>query len=90
MPTSEVFNMDCMDYMRQFPDKHFELAIVDPPYGGGQHFNFRFGTGDQVYDSLRPTEEYFIELVRVSQNQIVWGGNYFTKDLRENRCWINK
>ena len=89
MPTSEVFNMDCMDYMRQFPDKHFELAIVDPPYGGGQHFNFRFGTGDQVYDSLRPTEEYFIELVRVSQNQIVWGGNYFTKDLRENRCWIS-
>ena len=87
-PISETYNMDCMEYMRQFPDKHFELCIVDPPYGGDQHFNFRYGTGDQVYDSRKPDPLYWNELFRISKNQIVWGGNYFTGNLPENRCWI--
>jgi len=89
MPNSIAENRDCMNAMRDFPDKYFELAIVDPPYGGGQHFNFRFGIGDEVYRSDRPHPEYFKELIRVSINQIVWGGNYFTDMLPPNRCWIN-
>lgn len=85
----ELLNIDCMDYMKGLSDKSFDLAIVDPPYGGGQHFNFRYGTGEEVYDSRKPEKEYWQELFRVSKNQIVWGGNYFTDNLPENRCWIS-
>lgn len=77
-----------MEVMKEYPDNYFDLAIVDPPYGGGQHFNFRYGTGDQVYDSHKPDVKYWEELFRVSKHQIVWGGNYFTDNLYVNRCWI--
>lgn len=77
-----------MEGMAKYPDKFFELAIVDPPYGGGQHFNFRFGGGDEVYENRKPQKEYWDQLFRVSKNLIVWGGNYFTASLPENRCWI--
>lgn len=86
---TQVFNRDCMEAMKEFSDKFFDLAIVDPPYGGGQHFNFRYGTGDLVYDSHKPDPAYFIEIRRISKNQIVWGGNYFTDCLPVNRCWIS-
>lgn len=78
-----------MDFMRECKDKEFSLAICDPPYGGGQHFNFRFGTGTEVYDSRKPEKEFWMELFRISDHQIVWGGNYFTSHLPENRCWIS-
>ena len=78
-----------MEYMRGLPDKAFDLAIVDPPYGGGQHFNFRYGVGDSVYRNDRPNREYWQELFRVSTNQIVWGGNYFTETLPVSRCWTS-
>lgn len=86
---SNVFNIDCMEGLKEFPDKFFELAIVDPPYGGGQHFNFRFGTDTQVYENRKPGSSYWGELFRISVNQIVWGGNYFTDELPVNRCWIS-
>jgi len=86
---SIVTNEDCMVVMARYPDKYFDLAVVDPPYGGGQHFNFRFGTGDAVYKNNAPTKEYFDELFRISKNQIIWGGNYFTYALPVNRCWIS-
>lgn len=89
MANIELLNTDCMEYMKTVPDKFFDLAIVDPPYGGGQHFNFRYGTGEQVYDSRKPETEYWKQLFRVSKNQIVWGANYFTDNLPENRCWIS-
>lgn len=85
---SEAFNMDCMDLMARYKDKHFELAIVDPPYGlgkrlssgGGQHKNMKarlmYEAGPQ-WDNAVPGPGYFKELFRVSQNQIIWGGNYF-------------
>lgn len=82
-------NIDCMEGMKNYPDKHFELAIVDPPYGGGQHFNFRYGTDERVYENRRPEIDYWKELFRVSKNQIVWGANYFTDNLPVNRCWIS-
>lgn len=74
----ELLNCDCMDFMRKCSDKAFDLAIVDPPYGIGISNNsFR---GKQVvknWDSAVPNELYFSELMRVSNNQIIWGGNYF-------------
>jgi len=78
-----------MEFMKSKPDNFYDLAIVDPPYGGGQHFNFRYGTGDQVYENHKPDLKYFTELIRVSKNQIIWGGNYFTDCLPVNRCWIS-
>ena len=81
-----LYNMDCMELMRETPDKFYDLAICDPPYGAGQGFNFRFGKN--VYVNNRPDSDYFKELFRVSKNQIVWGGNYFTNDLPESRGWL--
>ena len=82
---------DCMDYLPQFPDKYFDLAIVDPPYGIGMdggcigyHGNNVFEKKD--WDKNAPTEKYFEELFRVSKNQIIWGGNYF--GLPRTRCYI--
>jgi len=84
---------DCMDLMAQYPDKHFDLAVVDPPYGIGQ--NWKKDTSSQFYthrtkyknDSI-PQEEYFNELFRVSDNQIVCGGNYYTRFLPPTGAWI--
>jgi site-specific DNA-methyltransferase (adenine-specific) len=91
MSISEVYNMDCMEGMAKYPDKYFDLAIVDPPYGinadlknngvnGKNHLknskakinNYKTG-----WDSNIPDDNYFNELYRVSNKQIIWGGNYF-------------
>src|SRR5690554_2114893 len=83
MPISEVKCCDCMDFMAKFPDKFFDLAIVDPPYGIGISNNAEIGyKGSNVFkpkpwDNQIPNQEYFDELFRVSKNQIIWGGNYF-------------
>jgi site-specific DNA-methyltransferase (adenine-specific) len=74
---NKLYNMDCMEGMKQFPDKYFELAIVDPPYGIGRFGdrvckNAKINTWD-----IKPSKEYFAELFRVSQNQIIWGANNF-------------
>ena len=75
---SEVFLMDCMEGMKQYPDKYFDLAVVDPPYGIGISKNsFRQKQKKTDWDSSIPNIEYFDELFRVSKNQIIWGGNYF-------------
>ena len=77
------YNMDCMEGMKQLPDKYFELAIVDPPYGIA-----RFGNRVELANRIckdakinkwdkKPTKQYFDELFRVSQNQIIWGANNF-------------
>jgi len=78
MPVSEVKNMDCMEYMAGFPDKHFELAIVDPPYGIGISSNpVRQMHDKKKWDNEIPNGDYFNELMRVSKHQIICGGNYF-------------
>lgn len=85
MPISEVFNQDCMEGMKSFPDKYFDIACVDPPYGlewGGTGFKKkniqeRNLSAVKEWESKPPTKEYFNELFRVSKNQIIWGGNYF-------------
>ena len=84
---NKIYNMDCMDGMAQFPDKYFELAIVDPPYGIGISNNpVRQMHKKKGWDSAIPTNEYFDELQRVSKNQIIWGGNYY--DLRATQNYI--
>jgi len=74
------YNMDCMEGMKEFPDKYFDLAIVDPPYGIGISNNIGRRKGDApssypkaYWDNKPPDENYFRELFRVSKNQIVWG-----------------
>jgi site-specific DNA-methyltransferase (adenine-specific) len=77
-PISEVTNEDCMAMMARYPDKYFELAIVDPPYGIGISSNpVRQKHTRKGWDSAIPKKEYFEELKRVSRHQIIWGGNYF-------------
>jgi len=83
---------DCMDYLATLPDKAFDLAIVDPPYGININMNMGKKRGMPLmhdvkkWDSYRPTNEYFIELFRVSVNQIIWGGNYFSLPI--TKSWI--
>jgi site-specific DNA-methyltransferase (adenine-specific) len=74
----ELFHVDCMIKMAEYPDKYFDLAIVDPPYGINGHKQRVFDDGKR-WDVIRPTKEYFIELKRISNNQIIWGGNYFAE-----------
>lgn len=89
-----LYNADCMDIMRQLPDKAFDLAIVDPPYGlnyessngRGKLKNRCFNKGHISAWDVAPKKEYFEQLRRVSQRQIIWGGNYF--GLPPCRCFI--
>jgi site-specific DNA-methyltransferase (adenine-specific) len=90
MPSIELLNIDCMEYMRTLPDKAFDLAIVDPPYGIDINTSGRLvkekGWEYKDWDKGIPTMEYFTELSRVSENQIIWGGNYF--GLPATRCFL--
>jgi site-specific DNA-methyltransferase (adenine-specific) len=88
---SEVENIDCMVMMERYPDKFFDLAIVDPPYGmaekitSGGTWASKLSAEDHKWDII-PDASYFAELFRVSKNQIIWGGNYFI--LPASRCFI--
>ena len=83
--------MDCMEAMKAFPDGFFDLAVVDPPYGLGDKLTqggtwaSKYTKGNADWD-VTPQKEYWVELFRVSKNQIVWGGNYF--GLPPTRCFI--
>ena len=86
----EITNEDNMELMARYPDKFFDLAIVDPPYGidietSGTYFK-QFKT--KGWDSSIPIKEYFDELKRVSKNQIIWGGNYFLEYLGSAKCFL--
>ena len=82
---STFYNEDCMEGMKRYPDKFFDLAIVDPPYGIGISNNpVRQAHSKKNWDSSIPTEEYFSELRRVSKNQIIWGGNYYVLPPTQN------
>jgi site-specific DNA-methyltransferase (adenine-specific) len=85
--------MDCIEGMKQYADNHFDLAIVDPPYGINAG-KMTMGSGkhkfkkDKDWDSAIPSAEYFTQLFRVSKNQVVWGGNYFTEHLHPTPHWL--
>ena len=72
-----AINTDCMEYMRTLPDKAFDLAIVDPPYGISIHDSGRlkkYNATKTRWDDATPGDVYFSELKRCSKNQIIWGG----------------
>ena len=87
----QLLNTDCIQFMRQQPDKSFDLAVVDPPYGiniskkdlGRKKWG---RTLKKSWDSKPPDKEYFTELFRVSKNQIIFGGNFF--DLPKTTAWL--
>ena len=97
-------NADCMDPeigLPSYPDNHFDLAIVDPPYGIGMSGGVRYDRPSRPnsvnlktkhtrkeWDNIRPCAEYFKQLFRVSANQIIWGGNYFAEYLPPSMGWI--
>jgi site-specific DNA-methyltransferase (adenine-specific) len=103
---SKVYLMDCMDALKQTPDKYYSLACVDPPYDFSinknafvslsknnkkqETRNGSFKIGGNYVNALSepPNEKYFKELMRVSENQIVFGGNYFIDKLYNSSCWI--
>lgn len=93
------YNMDCMEGMKQFPDKYFDLAIVDPPYGIGESGAKNYSRGNLAIakdyksfyggDVQAPDTLYFTELFRVSKNQIIFGANHFmSKICKDSSCWI--
>ena len=85
MELKGFYNMDCMEGMKQIPDKYFDLAIVDPPYGIGISKNpVRQAHKKKQWDNNVPPSEYFKELARVSKEQIIWGGNYFDLPATQN------
>lgn len=93
------YNMDCMKGMKEFPDKYFDLAIVDTPYGIGENGdknhtrcklakakNYKAFSGNDIES---PDKEYFDELFRVSKNQIIWGANHFISKMPfDSSCWV--
>ena len=92
---TQVYNEDCMIGMARYPDKYFDLAVVDPPYGIGAAKQIDLGNSntkikhiEKEWDNATPTAEYFTELFRVSKNQIIWGGNYFIEHLKNTRCFL--
>lgn len=116
MAISIAENKDCMIAMKEFPDKFFDLAIVDPPYGLGEDGKSNHSRGSQnlrpttsrlqrnttgigipptmftpkQWDKEPPSEKYFIELQRVSRNQIIFGANHFIENIpnANSSCWI--
>ena len=94
MTISEVYNEDNLIGMARYPDKYFDLAVVDPPYGINRSKNFgmvKFGWVQHKrseWDNCIPDKIYFKELFRISKNQIIWGGNYFVKYLPPSMGWI--
>ena len=89
-----ITNEDNMELMARYPDNHFDLAIVDPPYGiGAENHAGKKENGWKQWDKKNwdnqiPNKKYFNELFRVSKNQIVWGGNYMTEYLPASMGWI--
>lgn len=98
---NKIYNMDCLEFMRDVPDNYFDLILTDPPYGIGMSkntnivssnakdgFNPKQLHSNKNWDDKRPDKKYFDEMVRISKNQIIFGGNYFSDMLKPSRCWI--
>jgi len=98
----EISNECNMELMARYEDNHFDLAIVDPPYGGNDAIGLKDNTSKNkqatkrtdysVFENIAPSAEYFNELKRVSKNQIIWGVNFYSNfDLSGGRlCWDKK
>lgn len=94
VPSNKVYLEDCIEALKRFSDGHFDIAVVDPPYGIGAN-KMQLGNGKRKiyrgeadWDNAIPTAEYWAELFRVSKNQIIWGGNYMTEYLKPTSAWL--
>ena len=101
---NNFYNCDCMDLMKEFPDKYFELAIVDPPYGigeDGSKSQSRMVASEKwknpgntkhlskSWDDKPMEKQYFDELLRVSKKTIIWGANHFISKIpHDSSCWL--
>jgi site-specific DNA-methyltransferase (adenine-specific) len=94
-----LHNIDCMELLKATPDKFYDLAIVDPPYGIGEDGLKNHSRGGltestkytpKSWDKEPPNNSYFNELIRVSKNQIIWGANHFADRLPcpKSPCWV--
>ena len=93
-----IYNEDCLETMKRMPDKSIDLVITDPPYGikiaksgkvGGGSHRGKTQTFQKIdWDNEIPTKAVFDEILRVSRNQIIWGGNYFLDYLPSTRCML--
>ena len=101
MSKIQLLNIDCMEYMKTLPDKAFDLAIVDPPYGIGESKKKRENNitekwkrppkkihNPKDWDKEPPPAEYFVELMRISKHQIIWGANYYPEMLKPSMGWV--
>ncbi len=94
----ELINEDCQIGMARYPNKWFDLACIDAPYGIGESMNknqsrsrltIAKSYGYKEWDEQPPSPEYFIELFRISKNQIIWGANHFISRIPfDSSCWI--
>jgi DNA modification methylase len=79
---------DCLNVLKKMEDKSIDLILTDPPYGIGISKNpFRQKFEKKEWDNFIPTKEYFDEIFRVSKQQIIWGGNYFSEHMPPSRCF---
>jgi len=93
---NKILNIDCIEFMKQVPDNYFDLVITDPPYGLDIHSkNASRGKlakandyGKCEWDKTIPSAECFKEIMRISKNQIIFGGNYFIENLKNSKCWV--
>jgi len=90
----KLYCCDNMAFMRELPDNYYDLAVVDPPYGIEQAKGIEMGKWkrnihkEKNWDNAIPGEAYFKELMRISENQVIWGGNYFLDYLGKTRCFL--
>ena len=96
LEVNKIYNADCLELMKELPDKCIDLVLTDPPYGkqyarGDNGFGCndnRHKLKELCWDKTTPTIEYFNEIIRVSKQQIIFGGNYFTDKLPVSNCWL--
>ncbi len=95
---NKIYQGDCLDVMKQIPDKSIDLVLTDPPYGIGIANKITLsikGSSSKIrefnkkdWDGFIPTKEYFDEIIRISKNQIIFGGNYFAHLLPPTSCYL--
>jgi len=98
MRYNKIHHGDCLELMKDIPDDYFDLVITDPPYGIDEKlYRSSYGKNEggalskyskNRWDIKKLTNQHFKEMIRVSKNQIIFGGNYFTNFLFQSRCWI--
>ena len=100
---NKIHNIDCLEFMKQVPDNYFDLVLTDPPYGisinkmnyvtsgavkTGGAFRNDYSNHNTEWDNKIPSKDIFTEIKRVSKNQIIFGGNYFTQELEATSSWL--